>query len=89
MSLDNEKVLQRLDVIISLLIPPFEESKYSVKGLGIEILKLCDFRHSTADIIKAVKKPRQAVDNALSKLRSQGIIVSVPKDSGTYYMRLK
>jgi predicted transcriptional regulator len=89
MTLPTEEIVERLDIVISLLIPPYEEAKYPIKGLALEILQLCDLQNSSTDIVKKLKKPRTAIDNNLSKLRALGLIRSVPKNSGTYHMRLR
>jgi len=85
----NEKdLMDRLDIIISLLIPKYDESKYNVKGLSLEILKLCDGENSVVDMVATLKKDRQLIDNALSKLRSQQIIKSIDKGDKKVYVRL-
>ncbi|MGD0035880.1 MAG: hypothetical protein ABSC53_01125 [Bacteroidota bacterium] len=80
--------MDRLDIIISLLIPKYDESKYNVKGLSLEILKLCDGENSVVDMVATLKKDRQLIDNALSKLRSQQIIKSIDKGDKKVYVRL-
>lgn len=48
----NEDILERLDILISLSIPKFDEAKYPITGLGLEILKLCNGEHTLDDLVK-------------------------------------
>ena len=86
--MNNQEVIDRLDILISLMLPKFDETKYSVKGLGVEILRLADADNTVEDIMKKLKKSRPVVDNTISKLRALGLIKSISKDSKTYYIRL-
>jgi hypothetical protein len=84
----EKELSDRLDIIISLLIPKYVESKYETKGLSLEILKLCDCENTVSDMMAKLKKPRQAIDNVLSKLRSDQIIKSIEKGDKKVYVRL-
>jgi hypothetical protein len=86
--MNNKEVVERLDILISLLLPRFDPGKYSVKGIGMEILKMADGGHTVEDMTKKLKKSRQIIDNTLSKLRTQGLVRSITLDSKTYYIRL-
>jgi hypothetical protein len=85
----NKDVVERLDILISLMIPHFSEEKYDIKGLGLDILRLSDGDHSIEEMVKKLKKGRNLIDPVLSKLRSKGLIKSIIKDSKTYYIRLQ
>ena len=54
--MNNQEVAERLDILISLLLPKFSEEKYPVKGLGVEIMRLADAEHTVEDIMKKLKK---------------------------------
>jgi hypothetical protein len=84
----DKDLINRLDIIISLLIPKYDESKYNIKGLSLEILKLCDGENSVIDMVNKLKKDRQLIDNALSKLRGEQLIKSVEKGDKNVYVRL-
>lgn len=86
--MNNQEVVERLDILISLMIPKFESARYQIKGLGLDILKLCDAEHPVEDMMKRLKKPRTTIDQTLSKLRLQGFIKSISKNSKTFYIRL-
>jgi DNA-binding transcriptional ArsR family regulator len=86
--MNNQEVIERLEILISLLLPKFGEEKYPVKGLGVEIMRLADADHTVEDIMKKVKKSRPVIDNTISKLRSMGLIKSISKNGKTYYIRL-
>ncbi len=84
-----KRAVERLDILISLLIPPFDELKYQVSGLALEILKSCDGEHSASEIADELKKPKNAIEKSLTKLRRLGLMKSIIKDGRTYYIRLK
>lgn len=86
--MNNQETIERLDILISLMIPKFESHKYPIKGIGLDILKLADAEHSVDDMMKKLKKPRATIDQTISKMRSQGLIKSIVKNSRTYYIRL-
>ena len=85
----NKNLLEKLDTIISLMIPRFDVSHYDLKGLPLEVLKLCDYDNTVQDMIKKLKKGRGQIDNSLSKLRAKGLIKSINKNDTTVYVRLK
>lgn len=87
--MSDQETIARLDVIISLLLPTFDEKKYDFKGIKLEVLKLCDFGHTVADMVKQLKKPRTAIDKSLSGLRKEGYIRTIVKGSDNVYIRLK
>lgn len=86
--MNNQELVERLDILITLMLPKFEEQKYPVKGLAVDILRLADSEHTVDDMLKKLKKSRPSVDNAISKLRSLGLIKSVFKNGKTFYIRL-
>jgi hypothetical protein len=86
--MNNQEMVERLDILISLLLPKFSESKYPIKGIGVEILRLADADHSVEEMMKKLKKSRPVIDNTISKLRSLGLIKSITKNGKTYYVRL-
>ncbi len=86
--MNNQEVVERLDILISLLIPRFNPSSYPIKGVALDILRLADAEHSVDDMVRSMKKPRTVIDPLLSKLRSQGLIKSITKNSKTFYIRL-
>ena len=90
MQQNNEnRIIERLDNLMALLIPPFDELKYSITGIALEVLKYCDGENSADTITKKMKKPKNAIEKSLSKLRGMGLIKSITRDGGTYYIRLK
>jgi predicted transcriptional regulator len=86
--MNNQELVERLDILISLLTPKFEPSKYNIKGLGLDILKLADADNTVEDMMKKLRKKRPIIDQTLSKLRTQGLIKSISKNSKTYYIRI-
>ena len=86
----NEKtIVERLDVLISLMIPSFDSSKYEERGVQLDVLELCNFENTVEDMVKKLKKTRNRIDVNLSKLRSKGLIRSVPKNDKTVYVRIR
>ena len=87
--ISEQDILDRMDAILSLLMPPFDESKYALKGLPLQVLRLCDFEHTVSDMVKNTKKSRPQIDNALSKLRKEGYIKTITRNGANVYLRLK
>jgi hypothetical protein len=87
--MSEQDIIERMDALVCLLLPPFDESKYNLKGIPIQVLKLCDYEHSVNDMINIIKKPRAQIDNALSKLRKEGYIKSISRNGSNVYLRLK
>jgi len=85
MGSSNDDIVERLDILIALSIPAFNESKYSS---GADVVRYCDANHTTAEIVKKTGKTKKAVERALENLRATGTIRSVKKGSRTYYVRL-
>lgn len=85
--IENE-IVERLDILIALMIPPFNESRYPMKGLAVEVLRYCDSHHTVDHIVTALKEKKNAVEKALTKLRGLGLIRSVTKGGRVYYVRL-
>ncbi len=83
-----KQMIERMDILISLSIPPFNPGKYPVSGLGSDILKLCDGEHAIGDIVKKIGKKRSQIDVILTKLRKLSLLRSVIKDGKTYYIRM-
>jgi hypothetical protein len=81
-------VCNRLDVLISLLIPPIVRDNDPPKGLQLEILKLCDYEHTTEDIQKTLNKTNKHINKDLSLLRSKGMIRTVPRDGKQVHVRI-
>jgi hypothetical protein len=84
-----DDVCDRLDVVISLLIPPATRIADVPKGLALDILKLCDYDHTTEDIRKSVGKTAEHVAKELSLLRSKGMIRTVQRDGRQVHVRLQ
>ncbi|TKJ17580.1 hypothetical protein CEE44_03540 [Candidatus Woesearchaeota archaeon B3_Woes] len=84
-----KQMIERMDILINLGIPPFSPEKYPVSGLSCDILKLCNAENTVEDIIKKTGKNRNQVDVNLSKLRRLGLIKSITKDGKIYYLRIK
>ena len=83
-----KQLIERMDILISLNVPPHREGASPVKGVAEEILKLCNAENTANDMVKKTGKKRNQVDVTLSKLRSQGLIKSIMKDNNVYYVRL-
>ena len=72
-SRESDDISDRLDIIISLLIPPNRHSENGEDTLQNIILKLCDYDHTTEEIIKATNKSASHVNKELSLLRSKDL----------------
>jgi hypothetical protein len=83
----SDGIVARLDTIISLLIPP-HRAPNGDKTLRHLILELCDYEHTTEDIIKATKKSANHVQKELSLLRSKGLVKTVHRGGSQVHVRL-
>lgn len=82
-------IVGRLDVLISLNLPPFKKENYAFSGVKLAVIELCDYEHTAKDMVKELKKSRNQIDVTLSWLRSRGLVRSVAKAGKTYYVRVK
>jgi hypothetical protein len=86
--MNHKAIVERLDVLISLLIPRFDSSKYQERGVQLDVPRLCDYENTADDMVRQLKKTRNRIDVNLSKLRAKGLIRSVTKNGQTVYVRL-
>jgi hypothetical protein len=86
--MDND-IVDRLDTIISLLLPKFDQNSYDFKGIKLDVIKLCDYNNTIQDMMKKLSKPRQRIDDSLSILRKEGFIKTIKKGDDNVYIRLK
>jgi len=87
--MSEKEIVERLEVLITLMIPPFNEGKYQEKGLQLDILRVCDFENTVEDMERKLKKSRNIINVNLSRLRSKGLIRSASKDGSIVYLRLR
>jgi DNA-binding transcriptional ArsR family regulator len=85
---DDDPVLSRLDVLISLLLPRMAKYAGEKSELQRKILSLCDYEHSSDEISKATKKTPNHVIKELSLLRSRGLVKTMKRDGRLVYVRL-
>jgi aminopeptidase-like protein len=85
MKMETNQIVERLDILISLMTPPYQKEKYSI---GHDVLPYCDGSNTINDIVKKSKKSDVSVRKALERLRANGFIKSILKDSKTYYIRI-
>ncbi len=85
-----EDIKEQLDIIISLMIPPFSKDKYNLReGTQMEVLKLCDLNYTSQDMTNKLKKTQKAIDMALDKLKSKNLIRTVKRNNKNIYLRVK
>lgn len=87
-----EDIKDRLDILIFLSIPSFDESKYDFREdaqTQIEILKICEGKYSQEDMVKILDKTNKAVERALRKLIEKRLVKSMKLGDKTVYLRLK
>jgi hypothetical protein len=85
----DQDITERLDTIISLLIPRFKSDSYDFKGVKLDVLGLCDYNHTIEDLMGKLKQSRQIIINSLNQLRKQGFITSINKGEEKVFIRLK
>jgi len=79
------QVVERLDALIYLFLPPIPEAKQTDER---RVLELCDYGHTREEIAKDVGKPFSTIDPILSSLRKASRIRSVSRDGRTVYVRV-
>jgi hypothetical protein len=84
-----QDLCDRLDAIIYLLLSPAIKNPDPPKGLGLQILSLCDYEHTTDDICRAVSKTPKHVAKELSLLRTKGMIRTVKRDKRQVHIRVR
>jgi DNA-binding MarR family transcriptional regulator len=85
---EPDPVVSRLDVLISLLMAPANKHADQVSPLQFQILALCDYEHTTDEIVKATKKTSNHITKELSVLRSKGMIRTVNRDGRAVHVRI-
>lgn len=86
-SLDD--VVDRLDTLIAVLMPPAGDSRGAATGLAADILTLCDHEHENEDITQAVGKSSNHVKKELSLLRTKGLIKTVRRGDRQVHVRVR
>ncbi len=87
---DIKDIKEQLDIIISLMIPPFSESDCDIKkGTQTEVLKLCDLQYTQQEMATKLKNTKKAVQKAIEKLTAKNLIKSVKLGNRTVYLRLR
>lgn len=85
-----EEINEKMDIIISLMIPPFSEDRYELKGeTQLKVLKLCDLKHTQQDMVKKLGKTKKSISRAIEELSKKNLIRSVHKEDKFVYLRLK
>jgi len=85
-----EDIKEKLDIIISLMTPPFSEEKYDIKGESqLAVLKLCDGTNTKNDIVKKLGKTKKSIEMALDRLSKSGIIKTIKQKEKFVYLRVK
>lgn len=87
--MSERDIIERMDAMLALLIPAFDKNKYQFKGVPLQVLELCDYEHTVSDMMVKIKKPRNQIDPALTKLRKEGYVKTINKNGKTVYLRLK
>lgn len=84
------EISEKLDIIISLMIPPFSKESYELKGeTQLAVLKLCDLNHTQDDMTKKLQKTKKSISRAIEKLTENDLIKSIRKEDKVVYLRLK
>lgn len=83
-----DAIIQRLDVLISLSIPPPQPT---VKLGKVEqaVYSLCDMQHARRDMAMTLNKTVNLIDVTLNSLRRKGLVKPVEIGDRTCYVRLK
>ena len=82
-----EEIVVRLNMLIELSMPPLK-----TEGLGkteVKVLEMCDMQNTAKDMMKKLRKTRNAIDGALHNLRTKRLIRSIKVGKKTYYVRTR
>lgn len=82
----EDEILERLDLIVQLLIPPFHTGQGQSQD---KVLELCDLQNTREDMMKATAMNAGQLDMALSRLREKGVIRAVKRNKGMVYLRVR
>lgn len=85
---ETGSLVQRLDTLISLMVPPLSHFEDVAGGLQHQVLALCDHEHTAADIQKATGKSGGHVSKELSVLRSKGLVKTVRRGDRIVHIRV-
>lgn len=84
-----DQIIERLDILIELMIPTPKIEDSEPGETGLEVLKLCDTKHTIEDMMKKLKKNHNTIKMALRRLREKGVIRSIKIRNKTYYIRIQ
>lgn len=76
----------KLDILVRLQKASMPKPKITKEER--KILRICDKKHTTVDIMKETGKTRTNVDTLLSQLRKKGLIMSVRLKDKVVYERI-
>lgn len=83
-----DDVVSRLDVLITMLMPPPAQFVGRATGLQVKILERCDYEHTSAEIGKALGKTKGHIHKELSVLRSKGLVRSANRGDRQVHVRV-
>jgi len=84
-----DDIVQRLDLLIQLSIPPPETGRTQLTQLEHAVYGLCDLQHSRKEIAKTLKKSSNLVSVTLHRLKKKRLIRSARFADRTCYLRLR
>lgn len=82
-----KNIESKLDVIVSL-----QKASIDMPNVGTEeekILKLCDKKHTIADMMQVTSKKEGTINATLNHLKGKAMIRTVIVDSKTVYERIR
>lgn len=82
-----ENIESNLDLLVSLQMATMK--KPDVGKEEKKILKLCDKKHTMADIVKATNKKEGTIGATLNHLKAKALIRTVIVDGKTVYERIR
>jgi hypothetical protein len=84
-----DSIIQRLDVMIGLLIPPSKSSTVKLGKLEQAVYSLCDMQHTRRDMAASLNKTLNLIDVTLNGLKNKGLVKPIEIEDRTCYIRLK
>lgn len=83
------EMVERLDILIELSIPPMNLEGLKLGEVEKSILELCDLKNTADDMASKLGKTTTHIHKTLSGLRDKNLIKSLKIGEKTFYIRTR
>jgi DNA-binding transcriptional ArsR family regulator len=81
------QIVERLNILIELSVLPLKIEGLEIGKADLEVLELCNMKNTTEDMARKLKKNRNAIGQALHRLKEKGLVRSIKIGDKTYHVR--